>query len=112
MPEITYFAVLPFSRTEDGDFLAEAAIEVRSAEQARAAASRMAGVERGAVAFSKTGDPQLGGERRGHPRALWRRAERSRVLHVGEARRPVSGFLRLRAPVPSSPDGEAAQEAA
>jgi hypothetical protein len=61
MPEITYFAVLPFSRTEDGDFLAEAAIEVRSAEQARATASRMEGGEgKGAIAFSKTGDPQLG----------------------------------------------------
>jgi hypothetical protein len=60
MPDITYFAVLPFSRTEDGDFLAEAAIEVRSATQARATASGLAGPERGAVAFSKTGDPQLG----------------------------------------------------
>ena len=60
VPEITYFAVLPFSRTEEGDFLAEAAIEVRSAEQAKATAARMAGIERGAVAFSKTGDPQLG----------------------------------------------------
>jgi hypothetical protein len=61
MPEITYFAVLPFSRTEDGAFLAEAAIEVRSAEQARAVASSMEGAEgKGAVAFSKTGDPQLG----------------------------------------------------
>ena len=57
---ITYFAVLPFSRTEEGDFLAESAIEVRSADQARATASRMAGTGRGAVAFSKTGDPQLG----------------------------------------------------
>jgi hypothetical protein len=57
---ITYFAVLPFSRTEDGDFLAEAAIEARSADQARAIASRMVAPERGAVAFSKTGDPQLG----------------------------------------------------
>jgi hypothetical protein len=61
MPEITYFAVLPFSRTDDGDFLAEAAIEVRSAEQAKATASRMAAVERGAVAFCD-------------PRPLWRRA--------------------------------------
>jgi hypothetical protein len=60
MPEITYFAVLPFSRTEDGDFLAEATIEVRSAVEARAMAARMEGPERGAVAFSKTGDPQLG----------------------------------------------------
>jgi hypothetical protein len=61
MPEITYFAVLPFSRTEEGDFLAEAAIEMRSAEQARSTASRMEGGEgKGAIAFSKTGDPQLG----------------------------------------------------
>ena len=57
---LTYFAVLPFSRTQDGDFLAEAAIEVRSAVEARAMAARMEGPERGAVAFSKTGDPQLG----------------------------------------------------
>jgi hypothetical protein len=60
MPPVTYFAVLPFSRTEDGDFLAEAAIEVRSAQQARTTASRMEGEGKGAVAFSKTGDPQLG----------------------------------------------------
>ncbi len=60
MSEITYFAVLPFSRTEGGGFLAEAAIEVRSAAQATATASRMAGLERGAIAFSKTGNPQLG----------------------------------------------------
>jgi hypothetical protein len=60
MPDITYFAVLPFSRTEDGDFLAESPIEVRSAEQAKATASRMCAQDRGAVAFSKTGDPWLG----------------------------------------------------
>jgi hypothetical protein len=52
MAVLTYFAVLPFSRTEDGDFLAEAPIEVRSAVEARATAARMAGIERGAVAFS------------------------------------------------------------
>jgi hypothetical protein len=39
MVEITYFAVLPFSRTEDGDFLAETAIEMRTAEQAKAIAA-------------------------------------------------------------------------
>ena len=61
MPTTTYYAVLPFSRTEDGDFLAEAAIEVRSAAQARAVASNMEGGEgKGAIAFSKNGDPQLG----------------------------------------------------
>jgi hypothetical protein len=61
MPEVTYFAVLPFSRTEDGDFLAETAIEVRSAAQAKAVASSMEGGEdKGAIAFSKTGNPQRG----------------------------------------------------
>ncbi len=61
MPEVTYFAVLPFSCTEDGDFPAETEIEVRSADQARAVASSMLGGEgKGAIAFSKTGDPQLG----------------------------------------------------
>jgi hypothetical protein len=53
-------ALAPFSRTEDGDFLAEAAIEVRSSSQAKATASLMEGEGKGAVAFSKTGDPQLG----------------------------------------------------
>ena len=43
-----------------GDFLAEAAIEVRIAEQAGRIAARIEGPQRGAVAFSKTGDPQLG----------------------------------------------------
>lgn len=56
MPQVTYFAVLPFSRTEDGNFLAEAAIEVRSAAQAKATASRMEGEGKGAVAFSETGE--------------------------------------------------------
>jgi hypothetical protein len=60
MSRITYFAVLPFSRDTDGDFLAEAAIDVRSAAEAKGTAARMAVAERGAVAFSKTGDPQLG----------------------------------------------------
>jgi hypothetical protein len=79
VPEITYFAVLPFSRTEEGDFLAEAAIEVRSAEQARATAARMEGPGRGAVAFSKTGDPQLG---------EWRDA----VIPAGGALMPDKGL--------------------
>jgi hypothetical protein len=59
MPKVTYFAVLPFSPEADGDFLAEAAIDVCSAAETRATAARM-GVAGGAVAFSKTGDPQLG----------------------------------------------------
>ena len=38
----------------------QAAIEVRSAEEARSIASRIEGPDKGAVAFSKTGDQQLG----------------------------------------------------
>jgi hypothetical protein len=57
MAAVTYFAVLPFSRGIDGDFIAEAAIEITGAEQARATASRMIAEGRGAVAFSRTGDP-------------------------------------------------------
>ena len=63
MPTLTYFAVIPFSRTKDGDFLAEAAIEVQGADQTefvKLIASRMGARGRGAVAISKTGDPQLG----------------------------------------------------
>jgi hypothetical protein len=33
---------------------------MHSAEQARRPPSRIAGIDRGAVAFNKTGDPQLG----------------------------------------------------
>jgi DNA invertase Pin-like site-specific DNA recombinase len=40
-----------------GDFIAEAAIEIHGAGQARATASRMIAEGRGAVAFSRTGDP-------------------------------------------------------
>ena len=54
------FRCAAFSRDADGDFIAEAAIEVRSAAQAKAIAARMAAAERGAVAFARTGDPQLG----------------------------------------------------
>ena len=60
MPRLTYFAVLPFARDADGDFIAEAAIEVRSADEARSTASRMEGQGKGAIAFARTGDPQLG----------------------------------------------------
>jgi hypothetical protein len=60
VPRITYFVVLPFARDADGDFIAEAAIEVRNADQARSTASLMEGQGKGAVAFAKTGDPQLG----------------------------------------------------
>jgi hypothetical protein len=65
MSEITYFAELPFGRTEGGDFPAEAAIEVRSAVEAKAMAARMKGPDHGAVAFQQ--------ERRSAARRMARR---------------------------------------
>jgi hypothetical protein len=61
VPNITYIAVLPFSRTEAGDFLAEAAIKVRSAEQASAIAARKGRPRaRRSGVQQDSDDPQLG----------------------------------------------------
>jgi hypothetical protein len=103
MSRITYFAVLPFSRDANGDFLAEAAIDVRSAVEARATAASMAVADRGAVAFSKSGDPQLGEwddavilRRQPDRRSRERRCRnRARVTQDGEVRhRGIGGDSR------------------
>ena len=86
------FRCAAFSRDADGDFIAEAAIEVRSARQAKATASRMATAERGAIAFAKTGDPQLvNGTTRSSSAAMvmclmmWRPTHPADQLRVREA---------------------------
>jgi hypothetical protein len=60
MGSITYFVVLPFFRTADGELLADESIEVQSAGSARRQAERVARAKGGAVAFSRTGDPTTG----------------------------------------------------
>jgi hypothetical protein len=60
MSRITYFAVLPFTRNDDGNLVALDGVEVPSATAARARASWIARTHGGAVAFSRTGDPAIG----------------------------------------------------
>ena len=60
MASVTYFVVVPFEQTEDGDYFALEPIEARSAEAARFRARALADAGKGAVAFCRTGDPDLG----------------------------------------------------
>ena len=60
MARVTYYVVLPFFRTLDGEVLADEPIEVPAADRARRQAERVARSKGGAVAFSRTGDPVTG----------------------------------------------------
>lgn len=62
MANVTYFVALPFMILDDGTHAAGEAKELPSARQAIARASAMALEEGncGAVAFSRTGDPEMG----------------------------------------------------
>jgi hypothetical protein len=60
MARITYYVVLPFFRTTDGEVLADEPIEVSDSDRARRQAERVARSKGGAVAFSRSGDPATG----------------------------------------------------
>jgi hypothetical protein len=60
MATLTYYVVLPFFRTSDGEVLADEPLEVSGADRARRQAERVARAKGGAIAFSRTGDPALG----------------------------------------------------
>ncbi len=60
MATLTYYVVLPFFRTAEGDLLADEPIEVPNAGAARRQAEWVARSRGGAVAFSRTGDSALG----------------------------------------------------
>lgn len=60
MASVTYYAVLPFVRNEDGELCPDEAIECHSSTSAAARARTMAADRAGAVAFSRTGDPDVG----------------------------------------------------
>lgn len=57
---VTYFVALPFGRDEHGDLCAGEAVEAPSELIARSRAARLALAHEGAVAFSRTGDPDAG----------------------------------------------------
>jgi len=60
MSRLTYYVVLPFFRTTDGEVLADEPIEVSDSDRARRQAERVARSKGGAVAFSRSGDPVTG----------------------------------------------------
>ncbi len=55
----------PFEHTDDGEFTMLDPIEARSADSARFKARLLAERGKGGVAFSRTGDPDLGDYREG-----------------------------------------------
>ena len=57
---ITYHVVVPFGRNEDGDLVPLEPIETQSDEAARRKAHAAADKHGGAIAFSRTGDPNTG----------------------------------------------------
>ncbi len=57
---ITYYVVVPFGRTEDGHLVPLEPIEASNGESARRRAQVAADKHAGAIAFSRTGDPDSG----------------------------------------------------
>lgn len=57
---VTYWAVLPFVLDEDGNLCPDEAVECQSPAAAAARARALAAQKAGAVAFSRTGDPEVG----------------------------------------------------
>jgi hypothetical protein len=57
---VTYYVVVPFDRSDEGNLTAGEAKEVPSATAAERQARSIARTHAGAVAFSRTGDPSIG----------------------------------------------------
>lgn len=60
MTQMTYFVVQPFEMTRGGRLIASAAVPAQTGTQALRMAERPAKGKVGAVAFSRTGDPETG----------------------------------------------------
>lgn len=60
MSAVTYYAVLPFVRDEEGNLCPGEPIECQSAHGASSRARAVAATKAGAIAFSRTGDPNIG----------------------------------------------------
>lgn len=56
----TYYVVLSFVANDEGDLIPEEPREAQSRGQAEAMARALKGQKAGVVAFSRTGDPNLG----------------------------------------------------
>jgi hypothetical protein len=60
MGNVTYYVAMGFERTEDGELVAIDPMESQSSTQAVSRARSLAVTKAGAIAFSRTGDPELG----------------------------------------------------
>jgi hypothetical protein len=60
MANVTYYVALAFEKTEEGDLVALDPTEAQSSTQAVSRARALAITKAGAVAFSRTGDPDIG----------------------------------------------------
>ena len=60
MAAVTYYVVVPFSKDAEGNLVPGEPKEVPSGDRASRLAQAMAEVHGGAVAFSRTGDPEKG----------------------------------------------------
>ena len=60
MGVVTYYVAMGFERDEAGELVAMDPLEVRTPSAAVARARSLATTKAGAVAFSRTGDPELG----------------------------------------------------
>jgi hypothetical protein len=60
MGNITYYVAMGFEQDETGDLVALDPVEAQSSTQAIARARVLAASKAGAIAFSRTGDPDVG----------------------------------------------------
>jgi hypothetical protein len=60
MASATYYVVVPFNRDDEGNLVPGEAKEAPSGDRARRLAQGMAEKNAGAIAFSRTGDPDHG----------------------------------------------------
>jgi hypothetical protein len=60
MGSVTYYVAMGFERSEEGDLIAMDPMESQSSTQAVSRARVLAVTKAGAVAFSRTGDPDIG----------------------------------------------------
>ena len=60
MSNVTYYVAMGFERDEAGELVAMDPMEAQSSTQAISRARSLAATKAGAIAFSRTGDPNLG----------------------------------------------------
>ena len=60
MSNVTYYVAMGFIRDETGELVALDPVEAQSSSQAVSRARSLAATKAGVVAFSRTGDPNIG----------------------------------------------------